>query len=471
MSGIAVIVTSFATAGIFALEPTVIVGLFTVINLLRIVNLLRIAEGRMNDKYLWSVTRKTSAMLGLAQIATLTVWAGMHIWVVTMEFWVGLLAVLQIITAVVLFSGSIRRIQRTKIGFPEESVPSEDLPSVTIAIPARNETDDLEECLHSVLGLDYPKLEILVLDDCSQLKRTPAIIRDFAHAGVRFLKGEAPDNTWQAKNYAYHQLAKAANGEIILFCGVDIRFDSNSLKQLVQGMVLKNKRMMSVLPLRHEPHMLQSSITQAARYVWEMSPPRKLFKRPAVLSSCWLIYRQDLIDQGSFAAVRRAIVPEALFARGAVRSNDSYSFVRSTESLGVWSSKTTAAQRQTAVRVRYPSLHRRPEVVLLLSLFNLVILFGSFVMFWLGIFDGLPGYATVLSGISALLFTASYTAIAVVTKVNSWFIAPLLIVPAIINDVLLMYRSMWLYEFSEVLWKGRNVCLPVMRVIPTLPKT
>jgi hypothetical protein len=29
---------------------------------------------------------------------------------------------------------------------------------------------------------------------------------------------------------------------------------------------------------------------------------------------------------------------------------------------------------------------------------------------------------------------------------------------------------MWQYEFHEVLWKGRNVCLPVMRIIPNLPK-
>jgi len=71
---------------------------------------------------------------------------------------------------------------------------------------------------------DYPKLEIIVLDDCSQNKHTPEIIRSFAHDGVRFIQGEHPKPTWLAKNQAYDRLAQESSGEFILFCGVDVRF-------------------------------------------------------------------------------------------------------------------------------------------------------------------------------------------------------------------------------------------------------
>jgi hypothetical protein len=40
---------------------------------------------------------------------------------------------------------------------------------------------------------------------------------------------------------------------------------------------------------------------------------------------------------------------------------------------------------------------------------------------------------------------------------------------AVLYDIGLLNYSMLRYEFGEVLWKGRNVCIPVMRVIPHLP--
>ena len=50
------------------------------------------------------------------------------------------------------------------------SVPVEDdhpLPTVSIVIPARNEERNLEQALESVLALDYPDLEIIVVNDRS----------------------------------------------------------------------------------------------------------------------------------------------------------------------------------------------------------------------------------------------------------------------------------------------------------------
>lgn len=41
---------------------------------------------------------------------------------------------------------------------------------------------------------------------------------------------------------------------------------------------------------------------------------------------------------------------------------------------------------------------------------------------------------------------------------------------AALYDIALLNYSMWQYEFHEVLWKGRNICMPVMRVYPALPK-
>ena len=51
------------------------------------------------------------------------------------------------------------------------------------------------------IASDYPKLEIIVLDDCSQ-DRTAEIIRNFAHDGVRFIQSEDNKDNWLDKNKA-----------------------------------------------------------------------------------------------------------------------------------------------------------------------------------------------------------------------------------------------------------------------------
>src|SRR6185369_13096540 len=61
------------------------------------------------------------------------------------------------------------------------------LPTVSVCIPARNEDRVLTDCLAAVLASDYPKLEVIVLDDCSQDK-TAQVVRQFAHGGVQFIQ-------------------------------------------------------------------------------------------------------------------------------------------------------------------------------------------------------------------------------------------------------------------------------------------
>jgi glycosyltransferase involved in cell wall biosynthesis len=339
-----------------------------------------------------------------------------------------------------------------------------------VAIPARNETDALEACLRSVVASTYPKLEVLVLDDCSQDK-TPEIIRSFAHDGVRFISGEEPRDNWLAKNQAYQRLYKEANGEIILFCGVDVRFEPGSIRALVGTMLQKHKKMLSIIPGNQTPKAFSehdSLLVQPMRYGWELSLPRRLFRSPPVLSTCWMIERKLIEQNGSFAAVSRNISPQSYFARLSARQG-SYSFLRGDEPLVVRSTKGFAEQRATAIRTRYPQAHRRPEQVLLLSLGELAFLCAPFVLL---IFAGLNGNISlvVLGAASCILLEIFYTSIVTLTYRRFLWRSLIALPFAALFNVGLVNVSMWQYEFSEVIWKGRNVCLPVMHVVPHLPK-
>jgi hypothetical protein len=187
-----------------------------------------------------------------------------------------------------------------------------------------------------------------------------------------------------------------------------------------------------------------------------------------VLSSCWIIKKQALQRVGGFAAVTRAIVPEAFFARQLV-AHDGYSFIRSNTVLGVESVKTPAEQRETAIRMRYPQLHKRPEQVFVVSLLEATFLILPFVMALAGFWLPISGLTQVLSAVAAMLLTVSYELMVRATRINHWSFALIALPIMAALDIAVAQQSMWQYEFSEVIWKGRNVCLPVMHVTPHLP--
>jgi energy-converting hydrogenase Eha subunit C len=205
------------------------------------------------------------------------------------------------------------------------------------------------------------------------------------------------------------------------------------------------------------------------RYFWELVPPRRLFQRPPVLSTCWIIRKDSLRKSGGFVAVARAITPEAFFARKLIPS-DGYSFVRAGKRVQIESVKTPRDQRETAVRTRYPQLHRRPENVLLLTLAALSFMLLPPVLaiggFWLDI----GALAQVLEAIATLLLVVTFALLVLMTRTASWWFALVGMPLGVLYDIGLLYYSMWQYEFSVVDWKGRNVCIPAMHVIPHLPE-
>jgi hypothetical protein len=188
-----------------------------------------------------------------------------------------------------------------------------------------------------------------------------------------------------------------------------------------------------------------------------------------VLSTCWLVRKTVLERVGGFESVRRSVVPEAPLARAMVVT-DAYAFVRSDSAMGVYSHKPADEQYNTSIRVRYPQLHRRFELVALASFFELAFLIGPFVGLALA---GQIGHAMAyiaLWGVAAAALFTSYGLVAGGARLTvpwaGWLLMPI----AFIVDLVIQHISMWQYEFGLVNWKGRNVCIPVMQVA-SLAKT
>lgn len=454
----------FFTGGLLAESVELLQISVAVLSCARIFNLLRIIEGRMHESYLRRETLRTGVVFGGGQLMLLAlIWLGFalnysNLIVPVVLFQLGIALFILFITA--------KNIIKTSHKPHTEHYSDKELPTVSLLIPARNETRDLEECLRSALASDYPKLEIIALDDCSHDK-TSEIIKGFAQDGVRFIRGAEPSERWLAKNQAYERLQEEASGELLLFAGVDVRFGANSIRALVTTMLNRKKQMVSVMPRRLNSTVFASFI-QPMRYWWEFVLPRRLFNRPPVLSTCWLITADALKAHGTFAAVSRAIIPEIYFAKKLVDDKDGYSFVRSDDVLDIQTVKSMQEQRETAIRVRYPQIRRRPENALLLLFVETVFLLGPFVALIAGL-AGLVTFPIWISLTASMVLIATHVLIVSVSNPSNVPIALFNFPIVVVTEIVLGLTSMLKYEFSVVDWKGRNVCIPVMHVIPRLP--
>jgi chlorobactene glucosyltransferase len=115
------------------------------------------------------------------------------------------------------------------------------LPRVSILVPARNESDQIEGCVRSLLNQDYPNFEVLVLDDHSQDSTFQILANLVAGqeksgcpARLRLLKGLPLPPGWMGKNWACQQLGEAASGDYLLFTDADTRHQRNALIETIK---------------------------------------------------------------------------------------------------------------------------------------------------------------------------------------------------------------------------------------------
>ena len=122
-------------------------------------------------------------------------------------------------------------------------------PFISVLVPARNEEENIGDCVKSLLNQDYPDFEVLVLDDNS----TDGTLRILGKLSVenkrlRIFNGEPLPDGWFGKHWACHQLSQHANGEVFLFTDADTRHNPNSLKDGVAGMIAEKADLITAFP-------------------------------------------------------------------------------------------------------------------------------------------------------------------------------------------------------------------------------
>ncbi len=436
------------------------------VSLYRFINIAKNITGRLPELHLRSVTWQSFVVLATLQLLVL---CGIYVQqlnlmqVSVQDISIGVV-MLSLLSAVVILYASVANILRSK-PVATRVLADSDLPTLTVAIAARNETPMLVDCLNSVVASDYPKLEVLVFDDNSQ-DTTAEIIKSFAQNGVRFIGWEHTPGDWLSKNRAYQTLLEHASGDYVFFMGVDVRLETSSLRKITEQILARNVSMIGLVPKRIKSGLLAISI-QPMRYWWEIALPNRYKKRPPVLSTAWIAHRAALMQLGGFLSYKRSIIPEEHLARKFFKQS-SYAFARTSPTLQLTTQKNFMSQWDTQVRTRYPHAHRRPETVLLQSLLLLVITW-PFIALPLVLLGHAEQSIVILVCTSITLLITSHIFINSITNpIANWF-APFNFPIAIALDILALHVSMYRYEFAKVIWKGRDVAPKKLVVYNELP--
>ena len=115
-------------------------------------------------------------------------------------------------------------------------------PLVTVAVCTRDRPEDIRRCLAAICQLDYPNLDLLVIDNAPQTEATRVLIKaDYPQ--VRYAREPRPGLDW-ARNRAILE----AKGEIIAYTDDDVVVDSGWVKGLAQ-VFAENSAVMAVTGL------------------------------------------------------------------------------------------------------------------------------------------------------------------------------------------------------------------------------
>jgi cellulose synthase/poly-beta-1,6-N-acetylglucosamine synthase-like glycosyltransferase len=116
----------------------------------------------------------------------------------------------------------------------EFATPPAGWPMVSIVVPARDEEAEIEAALRSVLALDYPAFEVIVVNDRSTDRTGEVLERMRAeHPQLQVVTVAELPAGWLGKNHALHRGVQQARGEWLLFTDADVVFDPSTLQRAI----------------------------------------------------------------------------------------------------------------------------------------------------------------------------------------------------------------------------------------------
>ena len=180
---------------------------------------------------------------------------------------------------------------------PPERRWATDAPMISVLVPARNEDASIAACVDALLAQDYPNLEIIVLDDDST-DRTAATVLARRDPRLRLATGAALPEGWTGKNWACHQLATQAHGDVLCFIDATAMLSPDALSRAAGELRASDLGLVSMLLRTETGTASEAVLMPIVNYGLLALLPAALIEKPA--------FRKEAIALGPFVMVTQA---------------------------------------------------------------------------------------------------------------------------------------------------------------------
>jgi len=227
-----------------------------------------------------------------------------------------------------LFAVGLNMHKIAEITAPEYDVAplnsSGHVPRVSIVVPARNEADHIEAALLSLLQLDYPDYEVIVVDDRSEDSTSAILDRLDAQWQVSVGKEHHPlkvlhvtdlPTGWLGKTHAMWQAGKHATGDWLLFTDADVVFRHDALRRAMvcaEGERADHVVLFPTMAMKSAGERMMMAFFQSqfvfAHRPWKVADPKS---RDSIGVGAFNLIRRDVYEQiGTYRRLRLAVLDD-----------------------------------------------------------------------------------------------------------------------------------------------------------------
>ena len=208
--------------------------------------------------------------------------------------------------------------------------------SVSIVVPARNEANNIRECMAALLAQtthDNP-IEVIAVDDAST-DATGSLLDDLAAGRAQQAPHESSEQTtlhvihltekpmdWAGKPYALQSGASAAKGQWLLFTDADTRWQPGAVEALVAFAEATGADLVSAMPTLILPTLIERIVIPSLLLTLLLTTQPVDVRNPrrgaaGANGQCLLVRRAAYEAIGGFAHpdLRRALLDDSSLAR------------------------------------------------------------------------------------------------------------------------------------------------------------
>ena len=207
---------------------------------------------------------------------------------------------------------------------------------VSVLIPARNEEDNIKDCLASVLNQKCPDFEVIILNDNST-DSTLDILSSFESGKIKIINGKPLPPGWVGKNFACHQLQAEAKGDYLLFLDADTIMEQGCIASAVKFADTENTGLLSLMPYEISVSFWEKAVIPMLYFALMVFLPVPLIERSkrkeiAVGNGQFMLFSRKCYETiGGHESLKNRIVEDVWLAKRVKEFREKLIFADGTE--------------------------------------------------------------------------------------------------------------------------------------------